>query len=315
MYGSTLHHRLTPDTKADGEVLAIVTRAESPLDKVYVSSHEYRATFDARRGIVTRVETEDSSGYSSEGVTRGTIELVGVEDRGEDWAANFGREADRYFDAVDAYEAAGRRAARDAARCEEILADAKAKLEEARAGLTTQVFLDAIGQTLTGHDRSAEYHAEQAKDHAARLGKAAEEWEAKDIEGKSHRLADYRGKVVVMDFWYRGCGWCMFAMPQVNRLSEAFRDEPVAVLGMSIDEDEKDARVVIEAMGLKYPTIKAVGIPEKYGVRGYPTLVVVDKEGKVRDIHVGYSPRLYEDLSGLIRGLLAEKPAEMRASR
>ena len=245
-------------------------------------------------------------------MTRGTIELVGVEDRGEDWAANFGREADRYFDAVDAYEAAGRRAARDAARCEEILAEAKARLEEARAGLTTQVFLDAIGQTLAGHDRSAEYHAEQAKDHAARLGKAAAEWEAKDIEGKSHRLADYRGKVVVMDFWYRGCGWCMFAMPQVNRLSEAFRDEPVAVLGMSIDEDEKDARVVIEAMGLKYPTIKAAGIPEKYGVSGYPTLVVVDKEGKVRQIHVGYSPRLYEDLSGLIRSLLAEKPAEVK---
>ncbi len=308
--GFSLHHRLTPGTKDDGETLSITTRAEGPQDKVYVTTHEYRATFDARRGVVTRVETEDRSGYLGSRVTRGTIELVAVEERGHEWAATFGREADRYFDAVDVYEAAPKRAVRDAARCKEILSEAKTKLDEARAGLTSQVFLDAIDQTLAGHDRSVEHYAEQAKDHAARLGKAAEEWEAKDIDGKTHRLADYRGKVVLMDFWYRGCGWCMDAMPQVNQLSETFRDEPVAVLGMSIDEDEKDARVVIDAMGLKYPTIKAIGIPEKYGVRGYPTLVVIDKEGKVREIHVGYSPRLYEDLSEEIRGLLAEKSAE-----
>lgn len=99
------------------------------------------------------------------------------------------------------------------------------------------------------------------------MGKPAADWEAKDIDGKVHRMADYRGRVVVMDFWYRGCGWCMTAMPQVTRLSEVFRDQPVSVLGMSIDEDEKDARAVIEAMSLRYPTIRAGGLPEKFGSR------------------------------------------------
>ena len=304
--GRTLHHRLTPGTKSDGESLSITTRAEAPQDKVYVSTHEYCATFDGSRGVVTRVETKDSSGYLNSAITRGTIELVGVENRGEEWAVNFGREANRYFDAVEAYDAACKQAVRDEARCKEILTEAKAKLNEARKGLTRPVFQDAVGQKLTGHDRMVGYYAEQAKVLASRLGKAADEWEAEDIEGKTHRLADYRGKVVVMDFWYRGCGWCMEAMPQINRLSETFRKEPVAVLGMSIDEDEKDARVVIDAMELKYPTIKAIGIPEKYGIQSYPTLIVIDKAGKIREIHVGYSLHLYEDLSALIRDLLAE---------
>ena len=276
---------------------------------MYVLSHEYCATFDGRRGVVTRVETKDTSGYPSSATTRGTIALTSIENRGEAWAVTFGREADRYFDAVDAYDVASHRALRDAGRCNEILTEARARLDEAGAGLTTPVFREAIGQKLAGHDRNAKYYAKQATDRALRLGKAAEAWEAKDIEGKTHRLADYHGKVVVMDFWYRGCGWCMHAMPQVIRLSETFRDQQVVVLGMSIDEDVKDARVVIDAMGIKYPTIKATGIPEKFGVDGYPTLIVIDREGKVREIHVGYSPGLYEDLSTLIRELLAENPA------
>ena len=98
-------------------------------------------------------------------------------------------------------------------------------------------------------------------------------------------------------------------MPQVNRLAEAFRDEPVAVLGMTTDEKVEDGRVVAEAMGLCYPTIRAPKVPEKYGVQGYPTLIVIDRRGKVREVHVGYSPKLFDELSQLVRGLLAE-PAE-----
>ena len=101
----------------------------------------------------------------------------------------------------------------------------------------------------------------------------------------------------------------MHAMPQVNRLAETFRDRPVAVLGMTIDEDVKDGRVVVEAMGLRYPVIQAREVPEKFGVKSYPTLIVIDQQGKIRDIHYGYSPRLFEELSERIRGLLAEKAA------
>ena len=60
-------------------------------------------------------------------------------------------------------------------------------------------------------------------------------------------------------------------------------------------------------MGLKYATLRAEGIPEKYGVQGFPTLILIDPEGKVRDVHVGYSPTLRIDVAKAIEGLLPKK--------
>src|SRR5205814_8026697 len=139
------------------------------------------------------------------------------------------------------------------------------------------------------HDRYAGYSVDQAKRLAGVLNKPAAEWEAKDLDDHPISAKSLRGKVVVMDFWYRGCGWCMYAMPQVKQLAADFKDKPVAILGMNTDDEVKDAQFVIDAMGLTYPTIKAKGIPEKYQVQGFPTLIIVDKDGVVRDAHVGYS--------------------------
>jgi thiol-disulfide isomerase/thioredoxin len=120
----------------------------------------------------------------------------------------------------------------------------------------------------------------------------------------SRELAGYRGKVVVLDFWYRGCGWCIRAMPQLNALAEQFRGRPVAVLGMNTDREKANAQFVVDAMGLKYMTLRAEGIPEKYKVRGFPTLILIDPEGTVRDVHVGYSPTLRAELARAIEDLL-----------
>jgi thiol-disulfide isomerase/thioredoxin len=306
---SRLHFRAISRPSPDHPDLVLAMTIDGPQDKVYVLTHSTRTTFDTRRGLATRIEAEDTSGYGHKGTSKGTIELVSVEDRGAAWTGQFGREAVIYFDAVESYDAATERAGRDIKACQPLLAEAKTHLEEARATLTTPVFHHAIGTKLNGHDRTAKHIAEEAARRARFLDKPAAEWEAKDLDGTAHRLVDYRGRVVILDFWYRGCGWCMHAMPQVNRVAETFRDQPVAVLGMTIDEDVKDGRVVVEAMALRYPVIQARELPEKFGVQGYPTLIVIDQHGKIRDIHFGYSPRLFDELSERVRDLLAEKAA------
>ncbi len=96
-------------------------------------------------------------------------------------------------------------------------------------------------------------------------------------------------------------------MPQMNGLAEDFAGKPVAIFGMNTDMNEEDARFVIEKMGLKYPTLKATGLPEKFGVQGFPTLIVIDQQGKVHDIHVGYTATLREDVGHQIKGLLEKK--------
>jgi protein-disulfide isomerase-like protein with CxxC motif len=60
-------------------------------------------------------------------------------------------------------------------------------------------------------------------------------------------------------------------------------------------------------MGLKYRTLHGEGMPAKFGVQGFPTLIVIDQRGRVHDIHVGYTPTLREDLGKQIRDLLTSK--------
>ena len=73
---------------------------------------------------------------------------------------------------------------------------------------------------------------------------------------------------------------------------------------MNVDEDEANARFVVEQMGLNYPTLKARGIIENYQALGIPHLVIVDREGVVSGIHSGYSPTLRDDVVEQVRGLL-----------
>jgi hypothetical protein len=61
---------------------------------------------------------------------------------------------------------------------------------------------------------------------------------------------------------------------------------------------------VIKAMELPYPNLKATALPEKFGIRGYPTVIVIGPKGVVRDYHVGYAADLEERLAKTIEGLL-----------
>ncbi len=167
------------------------------------------------------------------------------------------------------------------------------------------MFIEQLDNHLKQQKNLHEYRIKEAKEIAEIKGKPAADWKLDDLDGKSHALADYRGKVVVLDFWYRGCGWCIRAMPQVQQLSEDFKNEAVAVLGMNNDHDEKDAQFVVDAMHLTYPVLKATDVPGKYNVHGFPTLIIIDQQGTVRDVHIGYSKTLRADVGTIIKELLA----------
>lgn len=91
------------------------------------------------------------------------------------------------------------------------------------------------------------------------------------------------------------------------QLADDFKDEPVAILGMNTDRNEADAKFVVDAMKLNYPVLKAEGLPEKYHVRGFPTLIIIDPQGKVADVHIGYSPTLRDEVAKSVKAILAKK--------
>jgi thiol-disulfide isomerase/thioredoxin len=159
------------------------------------------------------------------------------------------------------------------------------------------------GQEYTHFTESAHLSNEEAEEREV-LNKPAAQWETTDLEGERHSLTDYRGKVLVLDFWFRNCAPCIMAMPQIKEIVEQFRGKRVVVLGMNIDQEEKDARFVVNRLHLNYPTLKGEGLPEKYNVHSCPTLVIIDQQGIVRGWHVGYSADLREKVTKTINLLL-----------
>ncbi len=80
---------------------------------------------------------------------------------------------------------------------------------------------------------------------------------------------------------------------------------------MNTDEDQADARYVVEKLGITYPVLRSTheiagGYERSFG---FPTLVIVDREGRVRDVHIGYSDTLGEDVIKTVQRLLDEGPA------
>jgi peroxiredoxin len=276
-------------------------------NKIYGMTAESTFDLDSARGAIRRIETKYTQDYGFKGKGSGSIELVSVETRDAAWLAAFAPAAEKYFSASKAYERATKEASKAGDKAEALLADAKAALEEARTATEHPIFREQLDRQLAQHDGMVRYYTDSAKRRAAVVGKPAARWELQGLDGKTHGLTDYRGNVVVLDFWYRGCGWCIKAMPQLNALAEHFQGRPVAVLGMNTDRVEADAKFVSDAMGLKYATLRAEGIPEKYGVQGFPTLIVIDPDGIVRDMHVGYSPTLKAELTEMIERCLPTK--------
>ena len=280
----------------------------------YLVKHSGTLYFDRQRGLLRSGTENWEQGYPRRSKGPGTLTLKSVQTMDAAFIAQLARESDVYFKARAEYDHALSAAGKDAAKAAAILREAKHELTSVRASITLPLLTEPLDEILATHDRTAKAIEQALEDQARRIAavmnKPAANWELKDLSGKTHQLSDYRGKVVLLDFWYRACGYCIDAMPQLKQVADDFRNDPMAVLGMNIDDDPKDAAFIADKLGLNYPTLLAKGrdvVPAAYGVTGYPTLIVIDPAGIVRDIRVGYSPHMREELDQAVRTLLPPK--------
>lgn len=135
-----------------------------------------------------------------------------------------------------------------------------------------------------------------------KAGDAAHDFNLKDAEGKEYKLADFKGKIVLLDFWATWCGPCVQAMPSIQKISETFKDKAVAVIGVNTwERGEKAGPEFIKKKGYTYLNLlKGDDLAKAYGVSGIPTLILIDKEGKVLHTAVGFGPGEEEELTKLI---------------
>jgi peroxiredoxin len=122
------------------------------------------------------------------------------------------------------------------------------------------------------------------------LGKQAPDTAGTDLAGKAVKLSDYKGKVVLVSFWYDACLACRNDYPCERELAARLKGQPFAILGVNSDLNQKDAQAAVVREKMTWQSIRdpfnkdgTVGpVALAWGVTGYPTVFLVDTEGVVR---------------------------------
>jgi peroxiredoxin len=140
------------------------------------------------------------------------------------------------------------------------------------------------------------------------VGKAAPDFVLKSTDGRNLRLSEYRGQVVLVNFWARWAGDSRQEMPALDRINTTYHRAGLVVLGVSVDEDSRRAHEFADAMKVGYPilfdTTSTIG--RDYLLQKMPMTILVDRSGVVRYANVGFKAgddRAYLDQ---IRELLRE---------
>lgn len=124
-----------------------------------------------------------------------------------------------------------------------------------------------------------------------KVGEEAADADMYDLEGKVHRLAEFRGKYILLDFWSRGCGPCIMSQPELKEISEMYKDS-LEVISLSI-ENRKGWEEASKSHAITWNNWNDLeennGLYARYGVRGIPHFVLISPEGKVVDSWSGYA--------------------------
>ncbi|WP_010584591.1 TlpA family protein disulfide reductase [Schlesneria paludicola] len=286
----------------------IKTLVQSSQNAVFEIEEDFTTTFDVESRLPRQIMAKTVQNYAPKGESTTTVELVGVKKHPIEWATMCAEETAKCDDVIQQHGKILEERNLDPAQLNEQLQQSRETLERLANRLKTDELKAAMLDQVVKWKQEQEHEVQSTTERAAMIGTKSISWKTTDLDGNEISVADFQGKVVVMDFWYRGCGWCIVAMPQVKEIAEHFRDQPVAVLGMNTDERLENAKFVIEKLDLKYPNLKAEAIAEEYKLQGFPSLLILDQKGTIRDVHIGYSQTLKDNVIRSVEKLLNAPP-------
>jgi peroxiredoxin len=139
-------------------------------------------------------------------------------------------------------------------------------------------------------------------------GLPAPDFALKSSTGENLRLSEFRGDVVMINFWATWCGPCRQEMPLLDQLYTRYERVGFSLLGVNIDDDSARAMDMIRELGVSFPVLfdARKEVSQLYNVDAMPVTVLVDREGTVRHVHKGYKPGYEEMYLDQIRSLLRE---------
>lgn len=136
--------------------------------------------------------------------------------------------------------------------------------------------------------------ADEASDADATGKPAPLHYTLKDMNGADVRLSDFKGKVVLLNFWATWCGPCKAEIPGFVRLQEKYRDKGLVIVGYSVDDSAEKAKAYAAEYKMNYPILLGEGredVQDAYGpIWGIPASFIISKDGRVCRKHMGIAP-------------------------
>lgn len=140
------------------------------------------------------------------------------------------------------------------------------------------------------------------------VGSIAPGFTLKSDNGKNLKLGEFRGHVVMINFWATWCGPCRQEIPHLNRLHERYRKAGFVLFGINIDDQPRVARDMMQKLGVVFPVLFDTDkrVSRLYDVGAMPSTLLIDRDGRVRYIHLGYRAGYEIQYDNQIRELLKQ---------
>jgi len=139
------------------------------------------------------------------------------------------------------------------------------------------------------------------------IGKPAPSFTLKDLEGKQVSLSDFKGKVVLLDFWATWCGPCRRAIPHLEALHRKYKDQGLVVIGINHEKDHDKVKAFSKEQISYVVLLDADEQFKEYGIRGIPTAFYIGRNGTIQYREVGFSSQREKEVEQKVRELLGIK--------